>query len=35
LLSGDDWAHVLVTLALWMVVPLAIGLWRITRGEIG
>ena len=22
------------TLALWMVLPLLIGLWRITRGEI-
>lgn len=35
LLSGHDWAQVLVTLVLWMLVPLAIGLWRITRGEIG
>ncbi|MBS1888489.1 MAG: ABC transporter permease subunit [Actinobacteria bacterium] len=34
-LSGHDWAQVLVTLAVWMVVPLAIGLWRITRRDVG
>jgi ABC-type transport system involved in multi-copper enzyme maturation permease subunit len=35
LLSGHEWAQALVTLALWMALPLAIGLWRITRGDIG
>ena len=35
LLSGHEWGQVLVSLVLWMVVPLAIGLWRITRGDIG
>ena len=34
-LGGGDWARVLTTLALWMVVPAALGLWRITRGDIG
>ena len=33
-LSGTQWARVLTTLALWMVLPMLIGLWRITRGEI-
>jgi ABC-2 type transport system permease protein len=34
LMDGSEWAHAGATLALWMVVPLAIGLWRIQRGEI-
>jgi ABC-type transport system involved in multi-copper enzyme maturation permease subunit len=34
-LGGEDWAQVLVTLALWMVLPLAFGLWRITHGDVG
>ena len=29
-----EWAHPGTTLALWMVAPLAIGVWRIQRGEI-
>lgn len=35
LLSAHEWAQVLVTLVLWMVVPLAFGLWRITRRDVG
>jgi ABC-type transport system involved in multi-copper enzyme maturation permease subunit len=34
-LGGRDWGQVLTTLALWMVLPLAIGLWRITRSDLG
>lgn len=34
-LGGHDWAQVLVTLALWIGASLAIGLWRITRRDIG
>jgi ABC-type transport system involved in multi-copper enzyme maturation permease subunit len=34
-MSGHEWGQALVTLALWMVLPLAIGLWRIARGDIG
>jgi ABC-type transport system involved in multi-copper enzyme maturation permease subunit len=33
-LSGHEWAQVLVTLALWMVLPLAIGTWRVTRRDL-
>lgn len=33
-LSGHDWAQVLTTLALWMVLPLALGLWRINRRDL-
>jgi ABC-2 type transport system permease protein len=33
-LTGHEWAQVLVTLALWMVLPLAIGTWRITRRDL-
>jgi ABC-2 type transport system permease protein len=35
LLSGTEWARAGTTLALWMVLPLLIGLWRILRDEIG
>jgi ABC-2 type transport system permease protein len=34
LMDATEWAHAGATLALWMVVPLLIGLWRIQRGEI-
>lgn len=34
-MSGHDWARGLVALALWMGVPLAIGLWRLTRRDVG
>jgi ABC-2 type transport system permease protein len=34
LLSGHEWAQVLVALLLWMVLPLAIGLWRVTRRDL-
>lgn len=33
--GGEHWAQALLTLALWMVLPMAIGLWRITRKDIG
>ena len=35
LLSGTEWARAGTTLALWMLLPLAIGLWRILRDEVG
>jgi ABC-2 type transport system permease protein len=34
LLSGHEWAQVLVALALWMALPLAIGLWRVTARDL-
>jgi ABC-type transport system involved in multi-copper enzyme maturation permease subunit len=34
LLSGTEWARVLTTIAVWVCVPLAVGLWRILRSEI-
>ena len=34
LLSGADWARAGTSLALWMLVPLLIGLWRVRRSEI-
>ena len=34
LMSSTEWARAGTTLALWMALPLLIGLWRITRGEI-
>ena len=34
LLSGTEWARVATTLALWLLLPLLIGVWRIARGEV-
>jgi ABC-2 type transport system permease protein len=33
LLSGTQWAHAGTSLAVWMLLPLLIGAWRITRRE--
>jgi hypothetical protein len=33
-MSANQWAHVGTTLAIWMVLPLLIGAWRITRREV-
>jgi ABC-type transport system involved in multi-copper enzyme maturation permease subunit len=33
-LSGHEWAQVLVALLLWMALPLAIGVWRVTRRDL-
>ncbi len=33
-LSTTQWAHAGTSLAIWMVLPLLIGAWRITRREI-
>jgi ABC-2 type transport system permease protein len=34
-LSGTEWAHALATLAVWMLVPLLIGAWRLMRRDVG
>lgn len=34
LMSTTQWARVGTTLALWMLLPLLIGLWRVTRGDV-
>lgn len=33
-LSATQWAHVGTSLAIWMLLPLLIGTWRITRREV-
>lgn len=33
-LSATEWAQVGTALALWMLLPLAVGAWRITRREV-
>jgi ABC-2 type transport system permease protein len=33
-LTGKQWAQALATLVLWMLVPLAIGVWRVARSEV-
>jgi ABC-2 type transport system permease protein len=34
LLSGEEWLQFASSQALWLALPLAIGLWRIAKGEI-
>jgi ABC-2 type transport system permease protein len=34
-LSSHQWAQGLVALALWIGVPMTIGLWRLTRRDVG
>ena len=34
LLTGEEWAQFAASQALWLALPLAIGLYRIARGEI-
>jgi ABC-2 type transport system permease protein len=33
-LSATEWTHALATLAVWMVVPLLIGTWRLLRRDV-
>jgi hypothetical protein len=33
-MSATQWAHAGTSLALWMLLPLVIGIWRITRSEV-
>jgi hypothetical protein len=34
MLSTTQWAHAGTALALWMLLPLLIGTWPITRREV-
>ena len=34
MMSATEWAHVGTSLTLWMVAPVLVGLWRITRSEV-
>jgi len=34
-MSGHQWAKGLVALALWIGIPFTIGLWRLTRRDVG
>jgi ABC-2 type transport system permease protein len=34
IIGGTDWAQILTAGLLWIVLPLAIGLWRIRRNEV-
>jgi ABC-2 type transport system permease protein len=34
LFTADEWARAGTTLAVWLGIPLAIGAWRLARGEI-
>ena len=33
-LSSTEWAHAGTSLAAWVLLPLIVGLWRITRSEL-
>ncbi|GAB3658754.1 hypothetical protein GCM10027596_15420 [Nocardioides korecus] len=33
-MSGEGWAHLVVSGLLWLGVPLALGLWRVLRAEV-
>jgi hypothetical protein len=33
-MNATEWARVGTTLVLWLLVPAAIGLWRIARSEV-
>ena len=33
-LSGTQWARAATTLAVWMLLPLVVGWWRILRDEV-
>jgi ABC-2 type transport system permease protein len=32
--SGEQWAHVLTTTLIWIVLPMAVGVWRVLRAEV-
>jgi hypothetical protein len=33
-ITGKDWAQLAVSGIIWLVVPMAIGIWRIRRAEV-
>jgi ABC-type transport system involved in multi-copper enzyme maturation permease subunit len=33
-LDGSEWAHLVVSGLLWLVLPIAVGTWRILRAEV-
>lgn len=33
-MTGLAWAHLAVSVAIWVVLPLTIGLWRMVRSEV-
>jgi energy-coupling factor transporter ATP-binding protein EcfA2 len=32
--SGSDWTHLAVNTLIWVVLPLAVGAWRVMRSEV-
>jgi hypothetical protein len=33
-LTGEQWAHLGTSVAVWVIAPLAVGIWRLTRAEV-
>jgi len=32
--TGEEWGHLLVSGTVWLILPLAIGMWRVLRAEV-
>ena len=33
-LSGEEWAQLATSSAIWILLPLLVGLWRVMRAEV-
>lgn len=33
-LTGEQWAHLGTSVGVWVIAPLAVGIWRLTRAEV-
>jgi len=33
-MHGDDWAKLVVSLLIWMALPMVVGIWRMTHSEV-
>ena len=33
-MQGDDWAKLLVSLLIWLALPMIVGIWRMTHSEV-
>ncbi len=32
--SGEEWAQIAVSGTIWLVIPFALGLWRLVKAEV-
>ncbi|MBM6405525.1 ABC transporter permease [Phycicoccus sp. CSK15P-2] len=33
-MTGEDWTHLATSVAVWLLLPAAVGTWRVLRGEV-